>query len=130
MFIVSSNKISEFLLLTKKIHESFFHDKYAYTICLVRWLLQNVFFPYNSPHVIYNFFAVTISQNSLLAYLDNVLNGFFKYLIMITEFKIKCLTDRGLTKCYISNIIFYILLLLVQFLTLTKKIRLHLFSRN
>ena len=28
---------------------------------------------------------------------------------MITEFKIKCLTDRGLTKCYISKIIFYIL---------------------
>ena len=66
----------------------------------MRWLLQNVFFPYNSPHVIYNFFAVTISQNSLLVYLDNVLNGFFKYLIMITEFKIKC---------YISKIIFYIL---------------------
>ena len=75
----------------------------------MRWLLQNVFFPYNSPHVIYNFFAVTISQNSLLAYLDNVLNGFVKYLIMITEFKIKCLTYRGLTKCYISKIIFYIL---------------------
>ena len=75
----------------------------------MRWLLQTFFFPYNSPHVIYNFFAVTISQNSLLAYLDNVLNGFFKYLIMITEFKIKCLTDRGLTKCYISKIIFYIL---------------------
>ena len=28
---------------------------------------------------------------------------------MITEFKIKCLTDRGLTKCYISKILFYIL---------------------
>ena len=52
---------------------------------------------------------IIYSQNSLLAYLDNVLNGFFKYLIMITEFKIKCLTDRGLTKCYISKILFYIL---------------------
>ena len=52
---------------------------------------------------------IIYSQNSLLAYLDNVLNGFFKYLIMITEFKIKCLTDRGLTKCYISKINFYIL---------------------
>ena len=43
---------------------------------------------------------IIYSQNYLLAYLDNVLNGFFKYLITITEFKIKCLTDRGLTKCY------------------------------
>ena len=30
---------------------------------------------------------IIYSQNSLLAYLDNVLNGFFKYLIMITELK-------------------------------------------
>ena len=52
---------------------------------------------------------IIYSQNSLLAYLDNVLNGFFKYLIMMTEFKIKCLTDRGLTKCYISKFLFYIL---------------------
>ena len=71
---------------------------------------------------------IIYSQNSLLAYLDNVLNGFFKYLIMITEFKIKCLTDRGLTIICLMS--FTSFLLLVQFLTVTQKIRFHLFSRN
>ena len=70
---------------------------------------------------------IIYSQNSLLAYLDNVLNGFFKYLIMITEFKIKCLTDRGLTKCYMSKILFYILPVTGSILNCY---HFHLFSRN